>query len=86
MRRKIERVLNEVINPEIELHGGRIELVDYVDGVVHVKMEGGCQGCAQSKFTLRQGVERLLKDEFGDKITEIVDVTDHQSGDKPFFA
>ena len=50
MRRKIERVLNEVINPEIELHGGRIELVDYVDGVVHVKMEGGCQGCAQQQF------------------------------------
>ena len=85
MRRKIERVLNEVINPEIELHGGRIDLVDYIDGVVHVRMLGGCQGCAQSKFTLRQGVEQLLRDEFGDTITEVVDVTDHGSGHNPYY-
>ncbi|NLG64938.1 MAG: NifU family protein, partial [Actinobacteria bacterium] len=39
-----------------------IELVDVVDGVVKVRLQGACAGCAFSQMTLTNGVERHLKD------------------------
>jgi hypothetical protein len=48
-------------------------------------MSGGCQGCAASAATLRQGVERMLRAALP-QIGEIVDVTDHASGDAPYYA
>jgi NFU1 iron-sulfur cluster scaffold homolog, mitochondrial len=48
-------------------------------------MSGGCQGCAASSATLRQGVERMLRAALP-QIGEIVDVTDHAAGDNPFHA
>jgi len=84
MRRKIQRLIDEEINPAVASHGGHIELVDFVDDKVFLKMSGGCQGCASSAATLRQGIERLLRDEIPD-IAEIVDVTDHESGSNPYY-
>jgi Fe/S biogenesis protein NfuA len=86
MRRKIKKVLDENINPYVAGHGGEIEILDYIDGVVFLKMSGGCQGCSQSSVTLRQGVERLLREEFGEKIRDIVDTTDHNAGRNPYYA
>jgi Fe/S biogenesis protein NfuA len=85
MRRKIARILDEMVNPYVADHGGRIELVDYVDGVIYLAMSGGCQGCSSSSATLRQGVERLLREELGEHVTEIVDTTDHASGATPYY-
>lgn len=86
MRRKIEKLLDERINPYVAGHGGKIELIDYINGDVHVQMTGGCQGCAASKMTLRQGVEQVLREEFGDAIKNVIDVTDHTDGSDPFYA
>ncbi len=86
MRRKITKVLDEMVNPYVESHGGAIHLVDFVDGVVYVRMSGGCQGCAQSNATLRQGVENLLREEFGEQIARIVDMTDHTGGENPYYS
>jgi len=47
-------------------------------------MTGGCQGCAMSRMTLRQGVERTLREAIPE-ITMIHDVTDHAAGENPFF-
>lgn len=85
MRRKIVEVLDEMVNPHVASHGGRIELVDYIDGNVYLEMTGGCQGCSQSSATLRQGVQSLLREEFGDSIKEIIDITDHASGENPYY-
>jgi Fe-S cluster biogenesis protein NfuA len=85
MRRKIARILDEQVNPYVADHGGRIELVDFVDGVVYLAMSGGCQGCSASNATLKQGVDRLLREELGDRIKEIVDTTDHTSGTNPYY-
>lgn len=84
MRRKIQKVLNEMINPAVASHGGRIELVDVVNDTVYIQMSGGCQGCAASSVTLKQGVERTLMEEIPD-ISAVVDVTDHQSGQNPYY-
>jgi Fe-S cluster biogenesis protein NfuA len=48
-------------------------------------MSGGCQGCAASTATLKQGIERILREHFGQDINEIIDVTDHGSGDNPYY-
>ena len=86
MRRQIKKCIDDEINPMIASHGGRIDLVDYVDKNIYIEMSGGCQGCASSTATLRQGVERVLRETFGDDIKNIIDVTDHDAGTNPFYA
>lgn len=82
---KVEDILNRQINPSVAAHGGHIA-VDRVEGsTVYLRMSGGCQGCAASSATLQQGVERMLRAALP-QIEEIVDVTDHAAGEKPFYA
>jgi Fe-S cluster biogenesis protein NfuA len=85
MRRQIKKLIEVKINPMVASHGGRIDLVDYVDKNVFIEMSGGCQGCSSSAATLKQGVEKILRDAFGDDIINIYDVTDHNSGENPFY-
>lgn len=86
MRRQIQKLIDKEINPFVAGHGGRIELVDYVNKNVFIQMMGGCQGCSASSATLKQGVERILRENFADDIVEIIDVTDHAAGDNPFYS
>ncbi|MEM1348912.1 MAG: NifU family protein [Myxococcota bacterium] len=85
MRRQIKKVIEHQINPAIANHGGSVELVDYVDKNIFLRMLGGCQGCAASTATLRQGIERILRESFGDDVHEIIDVTDHDAGENPYY-
>lgn len=81
---QVRTVLNTQVNPSIASHGGMISLVDVQDTEVYVEMSGGCQGCALSRMTLRQGVERMLRQAVPE-LTAVHDVTDHASGENPFF-
>lgn len=74
-----------MINPAVASHGGEVHLVDYVNNDVYLRLSGGCQGCASSSATLKNGIERLLREEFPD-IRNIVDVTDHDAGDNPYYS
>lgn len=85
MRHKIQQLLDEEINPSVASHGGRIDLVDYANRVVYIKMSGGCQGCASSKATLRDGVEQSILKAFP-RVKQIVDVTDHSAGENPYYS
>lgn len=85
MRRQIRKVIDDMINPAVASHGGEVHLVDYVNNDVYLRLSGGCQGCASSSATLKNGIERLLREEFPD-IRNIVDVTDHQAGDNPYYS
>lgn len=84
IKEKVEEILNQMINPAIAAHGGQIELIDVKHNDVFIRMSGGCQGCASSKATLKQGVERTLRQEIPD-LGGIYDVTDHAAGENPFF-
>ena len=84
MRQKIQKVIDEKINPMVAQHGGRIDLVDYANKTAFIKMSGGCQGCSSSKLTLQQGVERELFAAIP-RIQRIVDVTDHEAGENPYY-
>lgn len=81
---RVRDVLDNQINPAIAAHGGAITLVDVQDTEIFFEMSGGCQGCAMSRMTLRQGVERMVRQAVPE-ITVIHDITDHASGENPFF-
>ena len=85
IRQKVQGLIENAINPAIAGHGGFVDLVDVKDKVVYLSMGGGCQGCGMADVTLRHGIEALLRDEIPD-IAEVVDATDHASGDNPFYA
>ena len=80
---RVADVLERRINPAVAAHGGRITLVGVQDNVAYVRMNGGCQGCGLAAVTLRQGVERMLREAIPE-IAGVQDVTDHASGRNPF--
>jgi Fe/S biogenesis protein NfuA len=81
---KVREVLDAQVNPAVSSHGGEIVLVDVKGNEVFIEMTGGCQGCALSRMTLKQGVERMVRQAVPE-ITAVHDVTDHTSGDSPFY-
>ncbi len=48
------------IRPYIQHDGGDVEFVDFVDGVVYVKMLGACVGCSSIDLTLKDGIESIM--------------------------
>ncbi len=84
LRERIEKLLKDQINPSLASHGGFIRIVDLVDSVLYVSMEGGCQGCGMAATTLREGVEKMLLSEVPE-ISKIVDSTNHHAGSNPYY-
>lgn len=81
---KIEQLLEGQINPALASHGGFAKL-DRVDGeIAYVTMGGGCQGCAVSAMTLREGIARSIKEAIPE-ITDVQDETDHSQGENPYY-
>ena len=61
MKEQIEQALDK-IRPALQRDGGDIELIDVEEnGVVKVRLTGACSGCPMSQMTLKQGVERIVK-------------------------
>jgi Fe-S cluster biogenesis protein NfuA len=61
-QKKIEEQI-ELIRPNLQSHGGDIELVEVdVDNNVKVKLTGACSGCPGAQMTLKNGVEKLLRE------------------------
>ena len=83
LMKAVEGILREQVNPSVAAHGGSIEAIDVRGGTLRLRMTGGCQGCAASAATLRQGVERILRAALPE-LGEIIDVTDHAAGEAPY--
>ncbi len=82
---KVQQLLTQQINPSLAAHGGWAGL-DRVDGTeVYVTMGGGCQGCAMSAATLREGITVMIS-EMIPEVTEVIDTTDHNAGETPYYA
>jgi Fe-S cluster biogenesis protein NfuA len=72
MKEKVQKVLDK-IRPSLQADGGDVELIDVKDGVVKVRLQGACAGCPMSQMTLKNGIERLLKQEIPEiKVVESV--------------
>jgi cystathionine gamma-synthase len=82
---RIQQVIDEELNPAVAAHGGRLALVDVVDGRVWIRLDGGCQGCSLAEVTLRQGIERRLRERVPE-VSAVIDLTDHRAGTSPYYA
>jgi len=72
MNEKVQAALNR-IRPALQADGGDAELIEVKDGVVKVHLTGACGGCPMSTMTLKQGIERAIRQEVPE-IKEIVAV------------
>ena len=72
MRDKVEAVLAQ-IRPALQADGGDVELVAVNEGVVKLKLKGACAGCPMSTMTLKNGIERVLKQQIPE-IKEVIAV------------
>ena len=72
MQGKVEELL-EKIRRALVRDGGNVELVEVTDGTVKVKLTGACAGCPMSTMTLKNGIERILKQEIPE-VKEVVAV------------
>ena len=77
-------LLDREANPAIASHGGSVAVERVENSDVYLRMSGGCQGCAASSATLRQGIETMLRAGLP-AIGEIIDLTDHDAGTNPFY-
>ena len=83
-REKIQYLIDHQINPGVAAHAGFIQLIDVKDDTVYVRLGGGCQGCSAADFTLRQGIEAIIRREIPE-IRQILDITDHAAGMNPYY-
>ena len=68
MKEEVKKILDQ-IRPSLQADGGDAELVDVSDqGVVKVKLTGACGSCPMSQMTLKQGIERILKEKVSQTI------------------
>jgi Fe/S biogenesis protein NfuA len=81
---KVRQLLEQAVNPMLAAHGGFASLAGVEDTKVYLSMGGGCQGCAVSAMTLRQGIESQIRAAIPE-VTEIIDVTDHDAGENPYY-
>ncbi|MBI1745284.1 MAG: NifU family protein [Acidobacteria bacterium] len=85
LRLRVKDILDNDINPAVAGHGGFVELLDVRANNIYIRMGGGCQGCGMANVTLKQGIERTLRDAIPE-IGEILDTTDHASGHNPYYS
>ncbi|XP_071738346.1 nifU-like protein 1, chloroplastic [Rutidosis leptorrhynchoides] len=73
----VDNVLDDV-RPYLIADGGNVDVVSVENGVVSLKLQGACGTCPSSTTTMKMGIERVLKEKFGDAVKDIVQVFDEQ--------
>jgi Fe-S cluster biogenesis protein NfuA len=84
LRAKVQAIIDKEINPGLASHGGGADLIDVQGTTIFMSLSGGCQGCASAKYTLKHGIEQILREKIPE-ITEVIDVTDHTAGATPYY-
>lgn len=84
IRKKIQELLDREINPALGMHGGWVELIDVKKNAVYLRLGGGCQGCGAADVTLKQGIEKSIR-QMIPEVGEILDTTDHAAGRNPYY-
>jgi Fe-S cluster biogenesis protein NfuA len=62
LQKEVEAALDK-IRPSLQADGGDVELIEIENGVVTVELQGACNGCPMSQMTLKNGIEKVLKEE-----------------------
>ena len=83
---EVEAMVAGEVNPALAAHGGFVTYVGHDgEGTAYLTMGGGCHGCSMSKMTMLDGVQTMLVDAI-DEIERVRDLTDHETGENPFYS
>ncbi|CAI9300445.1 unnamed protein product [Lactuca saligna] len=74
----VDTVLDDV-RPYLIADGGNVDVVSVEDGIVSLKLQGACGSCPSSTTTMKMGIERVLKEKFGEAVKDIVQVFDEEA-------
>jgi Fe/S biogenesis protein NfuA len=82
---QIESVLSGEVNPALAAHGGFVSYAGHDgEGVAYLTMGGGCHGCSMSRMTMMEGVQTTLVEKVPG-VVKVRDLTDHASGENPYY-
>jgi Fe/S biogenesis protein NfuA len=82
---EVEALVASEVNPALAAHGGFVTYVGHDgEGTAYLTMGGGCHGCSMSRMTMLDGVQTMLVDQI-EGIERVKDLTDHASGENPFY-
>lgn len=82
---QIETVISTEVNPALAAHGGFVTYVGHDgEGTAFLTMGGGCHGCSMSRMTMLEGVQTMLVEQV-EGVERVKDLTDHTSGENPFY-
>lgn len=85
LEERVNYVLWTEVNPMLASHGGEVSLMEIAEETIAVlKFGGGCQGCSSVDVTLKQGVEKTLREQVPE-LTEIRDMTDHEDRSQAYY-
>lgn len=83
---EIEALVTGEVNPALAAHGGFVTYVGHDgEGTAYLTMGGGCHGCSMSKMTMLEGVQTMLADAI-EGVERVRDLTDHSTGQNPFYS
>ncbi len=83
---EIDAMVGSEVNPALAAHGGFVTYVGHDgEGTAYLTMGGGCHGCSMSKQTMLDGVQTMLVEAI-DGVERVRDLTDHSTGENPFYS
>jgi Fe/S biogenesis protein NfuA len=83
---EVDAIIATEINPALAAHGGFVTYVGHDgEGTAFLTMGGGCHGCSMSKATMLDGVQTTLVAALS-AVERVKDLTDHTSGENPFYS
>ena len=83
---RLNYMIESEINPQLANHGGQVVLLEITDdGYAVLQFGGGCNGCSMVDVTLKEGIEKQMREEFAGEIKGVRDATEHQSGEHSYY-
>jgi Fe/S biogenesis protein NfuA len=82
---EIESLISNEVNPALASHGGFVTYVGHDnEGTAFLTMGGGCHGCSMSRMTMLDGVQTMIVEQI-EGIRSVKDLTDHTTGENPYY-
>lgn len=82
---QVRELVADEVNPALAVHGGFVTYVGHNgEGTAYMTMGGGCHGCSMSRLTMLDGVQTMLVEAI-EGVERVKDLTDHSTGENPYY-